>query len=148
MQFVDIGTGNFTNRGFSRISPSGRDLADWLVNLTLLGQVLPSFASKTAVKQFNKLQSQAYQLAVKLGVILVPVPAVYNPDNIQSYGEWMTRFDSIIGRQSQVFKAANSKNLAGLSRDERALAGKWAAWKKNEGVAPLPITPQPVILLA
>lgn len=138
MKFVNTVTGNFTNTP-PELSPSrlaaSRQLANWLAELAILGQVLPSFASKTTVRQFNKLQSQTYQLAATLDVKNVVVPAVYNPDNIQSYGEWMTKFDSIIGRQSQVFTAANSINLAGLSNRERALYYRWMSWKYNNVIS-------------
>lgn len=138
MILVDTTTGNFTNTQ-PKFSPSRREasqqLANWLADLAILGQVLPSFASKTTVRQFNKLQSQTYQLAATLDVKNVVVPAVYNPDNIQSLGEWMTKFDGIIGRQSQVFTAANSINLAGLSNRERALYYRWLSWKYNNVIS-------------
>ena len=144
MSFYNILTGGITNTASTVEVPlipnapaqrpaAARQLASWLSDLALIGQVLSveSYTTKSGVKEFNKITQSAYQLAATLGVKNVTVPAVYNPFGITNSIEWSTKFNGIIGRQRQVFIDANWFNLAGLSRSELALAGKWAAWKKT-----------------
>jgi len=143
MSFYNILTGGITNTTPTVEVPSinvrvprpeaATQLASWLSDLALIGQVLSveSYATKSAVKQFNKISKSAYQLAAKLGVKNVIVSAVYNPFGITNSIEWITKFNGIIGRQRQVFTDANWINLAGLSRSELVLARDWASWRKT-----------------
>ena len=132
----NIGTTGFANVNIQnnvRIEVGARDLAGWLSELSYLGQVLSveSYATKGAVKEFNKISNSASQLAAKLGVKNVLIAAVYNPFGITNGKEWTTKFNGIIGRQRQVFTDANVNNQAGILREELVLAGKWTSWSKT-----------------
>ena len=140
----NIGTTGFTNGNILsnnvRIDTGVRNLTDWLTKLSYAGQVLSveSYATKGAVKEFNKIQAQAYQLAAKLGVKNVLIAAVYNPYNITNGKEWTTHFNGIIGQQRQVFTDANVNNQAGILREQLVLSGKWASWSKSFPVGLIP----------
>lgn len=130
-----------------RIATGVENLTDWLAKLSYAGQVLSveSYATKGAVKAFNKISNSASQLAAKLGVKNVLIASVYNPYNITNGKEWTTHFNGIIGQQRQVFTAANVNNQAGILREELVLARKWSVWSQSfpVGFTPPPPAPRP-----